>query len=207
MINPYVRLLAKTIILVFLFFVMIAPIILINQDLNFKKTSDLLFFIHRGLGLYAFSLVFLTLVMGSTITLLDRLFTPGKAFLFHQVIASLGFSLSILHPILLLSTYISEGNLGYILPFVTGTNLFYFFLGGFALLLLILTVTSALLRFKLGPKWLFIHRFNYLIFWLVFFHGLNLGVDTQTSFARLLYLTYGAIVGIVTIRRLLIYRI
>ncbi|MCR4306154.1 MAG: ferric reductase-like transmembrane domain-containing protein [Candidatus Daviesbacteria bacterium] len=202
-----IKLLVKTIILASLLFVLIAPLILLNQGLAFKKTSDLLFFLHRGLGIYAFSLIFLALLMGSTISLLDRFFTPGKAFVTHRIIAIVAFVLSLLHPLFLFSTYLSEGNLSYIIPFQTGTNLFYFFLGIFALMLLILTVTSALLRFRLGPKWLFIHRFNYLIFWLIFFHGLNLGVDTKTSFAGFLYLTYGAIVGIVTIRRLLIYRI
>ncbi len=197
----------KVFILIFLLFILIVPIILINQELSFKKTADLLFFIHRGLGLYAFSLIFLALVMGSTITLLDRLFTPGKAFVIHQVIASSGFTLAILHPVFLFSTYLLEGNLSYVIPFLSGINLFYFLLGIFALLLLILTVTSALLRFRLGPQWLFIHRLNYLVFWLIFFHGLNLGTDTQTYFARIIFLAYGLIVSAITIRRLLVYRI
>jgi|Napbiome12C3dose_1001474.scaffolds.fasta_scaffold00001_24 DMSO/TMAO reductase YedYZ heme-binding membrane subunit len=201
------KLFIKVIIFIFFLFVLSVPIILINQDLSFKKTADLLFFIHRGLGLYAFSLIFLALVMGSSITLLDRLFTPGRTFIVHQIIASLGFALAILHPASLLSTYISEGNLSYVIPFLLGINLFYFLLGIFALLLLILTVSSALLRFRLGPRWLSIHRFNYLVFWLVFFHSLYLGVDTQLSFARVIFLIYGVIVAVVTIRRILVNRV
>lgn len=201
------KLFIKVIIFIFFLFVLSVPIILINQDLSFKKTADLLFFIHRGLGLYAFSLIFLALVMGSSITLLDRLFTPGRTFIVHQVIASLGFALAILHPASLLSTYISEGNLSYVIPFLSGINLFYFLLGISALLLLTLTVASALLRFRLGPRWLFIHRFNYLVFWLVFFHSFYLGVDTETNFARVIFLTYGVIVAAVTIRRILVNRV
>lgn len=205
MTNSKRRRLAQAIILTLLTLVLLSPVILISPNLYFQKGADILFLVHRLFGLYAFSLIFVALVMGSEILFLDRIFTPGTAFRTHQLIGKVAFTLALLHPVFLYSTYFLENNLSYILPFQTGTNFFFYFLGVMALALLILTVSFALLRFTIGPRWLSIHRLNYFIFWLIFFHSLNLGVDLQTKDAQLLYITYGIVVGILTVRRITRY--
>ncbi len=197
------RLLAKVIILNLLLLILLIPIILLNQNIIFRKTADILFFIHRGLGLYAFSLIFIAIVLGSAMNIVDRFFPADKVFGLHKLVGKLAFTLVILHPIFLYSTYLVEGNLNYVLPFQEGSGIIYFSLGILALLLLTISVGAALLRFKIGIKWLYIHRLNYLIFWLIFFHSLNLGIDTQTSFAKSIYIAYGTVVAILTIRKFL----
>lgn len=201
------KLLAKIIILALFLSVLLVPIVLLNQNIIFKKPADVLFFIQRGLGLYAFSLIFIAIVMGSAMDVIDRFFPADKVFSFHKIVGKSAFTLSLLHPVFLYSTYFLEGNLNYVLPFQEGSSIIYYSLGILALLLLTVTVLAALLRFRIGIKWLYIHRLNYLIFWLIFFHSLNLGIDTQNSLARGLFMTYGTVVAILTIRKFLVYRI
>lgn len=201
------RKLGQSLILISFFIVLSAPVILLSQDLTIRKSADFLFFLQRASGLYSFSLIFIAIIMGSAMNVVDRFFPADKVFSFHKIVGKTAFVLAILHPVFLYGTYFLVGNLSYILPFQQGSSIIYYSLGILALLLLIVTVAAALARFRIGIKWLYIHRLNYLIFWLIFFHGLNLGVDTQTSFARFLFITYGVIVAILTIRKILIYRI
>lgn len=199
--------LGQILLLLSLVFILLAPIFLLNSQLNIRNATDVIFFLQRASGLYAFSLIFIAIIMGSAMNVVDRFFPADKVFSFHKIVGKTAFVLAILHPVFLYSTYFLAGNLSYILPFQQGSNIIYYSLGILALLLLIVTVAAALARFRIGIKWLYIHRLNYLIFWLIFFHGLNLGVDTQTSFARFLFITYGVVVAILTIRKILIYRI
>lgn len=199
--------LGQILLLLSLVFILLAPIFLLKSQLNIRNATDVIFFLQRASGLYAFSLIFIAIIMGSAMNVVDRFFPADKVFSFHKIVGKTAFVLAILHPVFLYSTYLPDKNLNYILPFQGGINLFYLSLGIIALILLTLTVSVALLRFRIGLKWLYIHRLNYLIFWLIFFHGLNLGVDTQTSFARFLFITYGVVVAILTIRKILIYRI
>jgi DMSO/TMAO reductase YedYZ heme-binding membrane subunit len=132
---------------------------------------------------------------------MDQVFPADKIFNFHQFVGKLAFVLVISQPVFLFATFFFERNLNYIIPFWKGSNFFYFSFGILALLLFILTVGAALMRFRIGLKWIYIHRLNYLIFWLIFFHSLALGVDLQSQQAKLLYISYGIIVGFLTIRR------
>lgn len=200
--------LGQILLLLSLVFILLAPILLLKSQLNIRNATDVIFFLQRASGLYAFSLIFIAIIMGSAMNVVDRFFPADKVFSFHKIVGKSAFTLALLHPIFLYSTYLSEHNLNFVSPFLKGTtNLFYFSMGILALSLLTISVGAALARFRIGIKWLYIHRLNYLIFWLIFFHGLNLGVDTQTGFARFLFITYGVVVAILTIRKILIYRI
>lgn len=199
--------LGQSLLLLFLVFILSVPIVLLKSQLNIRNSTDVLFFLQRASGLYAFSLIFIAIILGSAMNIVDRFFPADKVFSIHKIVGKSAFTLAIFHPIFLYSTYLLEHNLNYVLPFLEGSSIIYFYLGILALLLLTVSVGAALLRFKIGIKWLYIHRINYLIFWLIFFHGLNLGVDTQTSFARSIFITYGTVVAILTIRKFLIYRI
>lgn len=199
--------LGQSLLLLFLVFILSAPIVLLKSQLNIRNSTDVLFFLQRASGLYAFSLIFIAIIMGSAMNVVDRFFPADKVFSIHKIVGKSAFTLAIFHPIFLYSTYLLEHNLNYVLPFLEGSSIIYFYLGILALLLLTVSVGAALARFKIGIKWLYIHRINYLIFWLIFFHGLNLGVDTQTSYARSIFITYGIVVAILTIRKFLINRI
>ncbi len=201
------RKLGQTIILILLFLILSAPIVLLWPQLEIRNLNDVLFLFQRAAGLYAFSLIFIAIILGSAMNIIDRFFPADKVFSIHRIVGKSAFALALLHPVFLYSTYFLEGNLNYVLPFQEGSGIIYYSLGILALVLLIVTVGAALARFRIGIKWLYIHRLNYLIFWLIFFHGLNLGVDTQTNFARFLFVTYGFVVAILTIRKILIYRI
>lgn len=171
---------------------------------NFTLTNiqaDNLFLIHRIAGLYAFSLIFLQTVIGSTRVPLSQYFPPAKVLSFHMGSGKIAFLLALLHPALLYATYLFTSDFSYIDPFLAGEGAFYFNLGITAVLILILTVVAALMRAKIGPRWVTLHRLNYLVFWLIFFHSRNLGVDTHTQTAEIVFTIYAVIVAGVSLRK------
>lgn len=191
-------------ILIILGIILLTPPVFVLPNVHIQKISDYLFLIHKFLGLYAFSLIFIQMVAGSYMLWLDRYF-PGKIYNIHIFIGKSAFTFAILHPIVLYSTFFIEKNLSYINPFLDGVNLIYFSFGVFAYLLLIISVLAALLKHIIGTRWIYLHRLNYLIFWLIFFHSVNLGEDTQSFFSKQVYIVYGTVVGIITVRKVLIW--
>lgn len=189
-----------------LFVVLILPIFLLEGGFSFTKNSDLLFLIHRILGIYAFSLIFIQIILGSLRDVLNKFFPNNKLLKFHMGFGKIAFLLSILHPSLLFATYFTEKNLSYIWPFLEGESVIYFSFGVLALVALIISVSAAIFRLKIGPRWIYLHRLNYLIFWLVFFHSAKLGVDIHSDLAAWMYRIYGAIIAVLTARRIYLLR-
>ncbi len=144
-------------------------------------TNDYIFLIHRILGLSAFALIFIQIILGSLRINLK----------IHMKIGKVALILAILHPALLIGTNVS--------PFKEGFNQFYFSLGLIGLFLILLTAGAALLGTKVGPIWRYLHRLNYVLFWVIFFHSINLGIDTQSSIVKYIYYSGGIIVGLLTL--------
>lgn len=177
-----------------IFFVLIFPIYLIKQSwYDLSNNADILYLIHRILGLYAFSLIFLQIILGSAMRRLNKLF-PGRMFRIHKRVGYTAFTMATLHPILLYATAIPLGNFSYFESYPQGESALYYWIGIINISLLWISVLSAIFRVKIGPKWIYIHRINYLIFFLIFIHSLKLGVDTQLDSAKVVFSIYALIV-------------
>ena len=164
----------------------------------------MLFLIHRFFGLYAFSLIVVQEILGSGRQLVSKLFDSEKVINVHMIEGRIAFTCAVLHPTLLFSTYLVTHNLFYIKPFITPMNQFYVALGALGFTLLCLTVSAAIFSNLYGPRWINIHRLNYLVFWIIFIHSINIGVDVKTPIAYYVYFLYGVIVASLTIRRAII---
>lgn len=192
--------------LIFAYFaILLFPILLLKDNLTVSTKSDVLFLIHRALGLFAFSLIFLQIILGSSRALLSKIFVPSAILKTHMSLGKFAFVLSLLHPTLLFATYFTQHNLNLVTAYFHGITFFYYLLGVFALILLIVSLTAAIFRFVIGSRWIYLHRINYLIFWLIFFHSIRLGEDTQTDLAKAMYLVYGTTVGALTLRKIYIW--
>jgi hypothetical protein len=193
------------ILLIFAYFIiLVLPLYFIHPNWSTSSTTEVLFLWHRIIGLYAFSLIFLQIIVGSGRTLLNRIFPAGSVLRFHMTQGKIAFLLALLHPALLFATYITENNLEYVYGFMGGEATLYFYLGVTALSAMFVSVFAAIFRAMIGPKWIILHRINYLIFWLVFFHSFKLGVDVQTPTTNFIYMLYGAIVAMLTARKVFI---
>ncbi len=202
--SPY-RTFIKVLLLGLFFLVVLTPFWLMKDNLQTFSGSDLLFLIHRFLGLMAFSLIFTQIIMGSGRPILSRFFPSGQILKKHMLLGKLAFALALSHPILLFATILTEQNLSYITPFITGDSLLFYLLGVLAAILMIVSVCAAIFRLQIGPKWIYLHRLNYLIFWLIFFHSTNLGLELHSDFAQNLYWGYAIIVVILTLNKLYLW--
>ena len=178
------------------------PVILLQENWSVTNTTDLIFAVHRIVGLYAFFLIFIQIILGSGMGLLSKIFTTKLISNLHQRIGKLAFTLVLAHPILLFATYFPNQNFDYVSSFWNGTNFIFFACGVIALLLLTISVATAIFRQSIGKNWIYIHRINYLIFWLIFYHSYNLGTDTKASLAQNIYLVFAVVVGFLTLRKL-----
>lgn len=141
-------------------------------------------------GLYAFTLVWLQVMIGSNRRWLQSLF-PG-ILRYHRWQGAFAFLLAMLHPLLLiggigLEAYLRDA-------FVAPDLVLFVWFGRLALFLLALTVATALLRRLqwLRRRWHAIHYLNYVIFVLVWIHSWMVGSDIRATGLRWLWLAFAA---------------
>ncbi|MBI4039290.1 hypothetical protein HY388_00490 [Candidatus Daviesbacteria bacterium] len=184
-----------------IFILLVVPLILINQNtpiLSFFAYSnqEQVFFLQRATGLYGFTLIFLQIVLGSGRTWLSQFFPSSKVITWHKTIGKIALLAIISHPFLafFIPSFLPEFFQNNPLGFLAGTAAF---------ALIMATVFSALLAAKIGPAWIKIHRFNYLVFVLILFHSWQIGADTHNSLAILWQATLGLVVGFLFAKKLL----
>lgn len=132
-------------------------------------------------GLLAFTLIFLQIVVGSFINLL-RPVVGNKAILnFHIWQGIAAFILAHLHPLFFAIS------LGFKRILTMGG---YVVWGRVALLLIVVSVAAGLLRTLpwMQKHWRWVHRLNYLIFALIYWHSWSLGDDVKEFPMLILYL-------------------
>lgn len=129
-------------------------------------------------GLLAFTLIWLQIMIGTFMRHLLRVF-PG-IFRFHRFEGILALTFSLLHPGLL---FFSLGWDYFKFEFITPEQRLFLVLGYLAVTILLTTVTTALLYRHplLIRNWRWVHRLNYLVLPLIFFHSKNLGGDLQSQ--------------------------
>lgn len=157
------------------------------EGADFARANRLLFPLA---GLYAFTLVWLQVMIGSNRRWLTRLW-PG-IIRYHRVEGVFAFLFAQAHPLLLIAgfgfdSYVRDA-------FVSPDRVLFAWFGRIALLLLTVTVATALLwRLQwLKRRWHVIHYLNYFVFALVWIHSWVLGSDVQTTSLRWAWLFYGA---------------
>jgi len=139
-------------------------------------------------GLYAFTLLWLQFLMGSTMWPLQKIFKRIEPI--HRANGVIVLLLALLHPGLLLLAVGVEQFIGY--EFVPEAMRPYVMAGSAALTIMIITVSAALLgktKF-LKRSWRWIHYANYLMFVLVWTHSWFVGSDVQGSVLQYLWIFY-----------------
>lgn len=116
-------------------------------------------------ALWAVTLLFANIVTGAFRPWFGRLFRPRAVHRFHHAVGLTGFALAVAHGVMAAVF----GIVGYAIAPV--------WLGPLALALLALAIAAALLRTRWRRRWRWIHRVNYLVFFIVLTHGLVIGAD------------------------------
>jgi len=179
--------------------------------------ARLINFIQRGLGLLAFTLLFVQIILGAFMyKIIEKI--GGWVFNLH-VLQGIGiYFLVLLHPILFMFfNYYLGSKLDPYAVFVnaclickTATQ-YYYTVGIISFWLLTLTVITAILR-KTSPwfmkNWRKFHALNYLVFLAVGIHGFFLGTDFRIqpfyTFAIMAHVTIFGLVLFVELPRLFV---
>jgi predicted ferric reductase len=161
--------------------------------IEFLRSADFHVFASRAFplfGLYAFTLLWVQFLLGAAMPIWRRVYSGIERF--HRVQGVFVLLFALTHAGLVLAGF---GISGYLTRSFLPDHLRPFaLLGQTALYLLLLTVSTALLRRTrwLAKRWRFIHYANYVVFVLAWVHSWNIGTDIQTSALRWFWLAYGA---------------
>jgi glycine/D-amino acid oxidase-like deaminating enzyme/nitrite reductase/ring-hydroxylating ferredoxin subunit/DMSO/TMAO reductase YedYZ heme-binding membrane subunit len=162
------------------------------------RTVELLVF--PLFGLYAFVLVWAQVMLGSSMPVWRKVFPWIEKF--HRAEGVFVLLFALIHPSLLFLAY---GPADYLAKtFVTSEQKLFVTLGQFQLLLLVLTVSTALLRNTRLVKrwWRYVHWANYLVFISAWTHSWFLGSDVQTSGLRYVWIFFGITFVISSVARI-----
>lgn len=172
-------------------------ILLIPGYTFFKNNSHPfeLYTLFRLFGLYGFTLIWAQLIIGPFMTPLRRVFGP-KILDWHRSEGLFAFIFATIHPAILgLAYYLSTKDLRLwhaLSNYLPGNLYLYGLLGPAAWTLLVVTITTALLRTKawFNRFWRYFHFLNYLLFVLIFLHSYKIGSDTKVEPLQSLYFIF-----------------
>lgn len=199
-------LLVAIILTILPFFLLLTTIdhTLINTDLEvyLLQLSGVLGNIFGFIGLV---LLFWQFILG--VRFISRFFTPDLVSMtkVHTFIGKYGLLLVLLHPVLVMYSYL-EDILWIFLPNLSSSTGIFIGLGRIALILLfVIYVTSALLRSKMKYRpWLYLHYLAYPIILFVFIHSLQVGTFLEEIIPlRVLWVALFATFIILTIYRII----
>lgn len=140
-------------------------------------------------GAVAIHLLWLQIIIGMNQRRLIPLFP--KIFRVHRFIGIAALIAALLHPLLLL---VALGPAKYLtFAFVPQQLVPYVIAAEAAVLLLLLTVISALLQHRpfFAKRWRALHLLNYLVFFLIWWHGWGIGLPSRVPLAAALWIFYG----------------
>jgi DMSO/TMAO reductase YedYZ heme-binding membrane subunit len=170
--------------ILFVLAVVAAPFALINKDFAMlgMGTDETLHTLLRFCALMGISLLFLQIVTGAFRPILRRMFRPRTVQSFHTAFGLTGLALIICHFVFLIPS-IGEhwANL----------NHGFFVLGPIMLLVLLTTITPALLLRRTHPAvWSRLHVLNYLVFTVGLIHAMGIGTQGSALSGRILFAIY-----------------
>lgn len=161
----------------------------------------------RFLGLTAFILLFVEIILGAFMDRISMIF-GGWVFNFHQLQGKFVYLLALIHPIffIILNHFVKSG----FDPYAAFINIcmicstkreLYISFGRIGFWLLTITVFAAIFRSSntwLKTNWRKLHVVNYIIFLIIGAHGFLVGSDFTTQpFYGFAILAYAIIVGII----------
>ncbi len=146
-----------------------------------KNEEDALAVMSSLAALLAVSLLFLEVMIGSFRPLLARVFKPARLGQLHIALGLIGLAFVLTHFVLLIP------KLG---EHFSTDNRTLFIAGPIMLVLLILTITTALMFRRFTSSWRPIHLLNYVILVTAIVHGLVIGDDAGMLALRLLLCVY-----------------
>lgn len=164
--------------LLWFFLLVLGPITVIRNTPPYflAEPSGLLNFLQRIIGLMAFTLLFIQIILGSLMEkLVEKL--GGWIFKFHITEGIVAYGLILVHPLLL-----KFDPLYVFLGFSSQGAEFYYSFGRSAFWLLTVGVAAGLLRTQpwLQNNWRKFHVLNYVAFFLVWYHSFKVGTDIGT---------------------------
>lgn len=148
-------------------------------------------------GLYALTLVWFQVMLGSLQPLWEKIWPKIVSFHRTQGLFALLFALT--HPTLL---FVTVGLRSYLArDFVAPDQVKWMYFGYTALFIMLLTISTALLRRRrsMAKWWRKIHILNYVLFASAWIHSYNLGTDIQSTGLKYLWYWYGLSVLVVII--------
>lgn len=125
----------------------------------------------RLAGLYAFTLMFFSIVTGALAPRFYILFDPRRAYRFHIACGAAGFGLAVVHGTVVLVT-------GYF----RGYNAVWV-IGPVVIALMAVTIATALDHHRLPRVWRAMHQINYALFAAIFVKALVIGQDVSAPTA------------------------
>lgn len=155
------------------------------EGVDFKTGSRLLFPL---VGLYAFTLVWTQLILGSSAAPWRKIFPAITKI--HRRVGTFTFLFALLHPGLMILAF-GPDFLGY--RFLDPTLTLFAYAGTIAILIISLTALTAIFwRVNFIRRyWRTVHYLNYVTFALVWYHSWNIGSDVQTTNLKWLWLFFG----------------
>jgi len=148
---------------------------------SLSTTSELIYSLFKIAGLVAFTLIGIQVSTGPFMSVWEKLY-GSKYYLFHAFSGIFSLVFAFLHPILLF-VYLAIVKTSFF-NFVSGFT-FHVYLGPLALLLMILTVSTAtssvLIKKVAFGRWRYIHFLNYAVFISAFLHSFIIGSDFTAS--------------------------
>lgn len=173
------------------------------SGLDAQTTSLALFPV---VGLLAFSLLWVQLMIGSTRPWLERVFP--KILGYHMWQGIFVFLFAVLHPLLRFAGY---GPVAYFENTAIGVDpalSAWLLVGVFQLFLMVLTVAAGLLRrwTKLRRHWHTVHVFNYIVFALAWMHSWSLGAEPTSPQLRWVWIFFGVSALLATAFRFIPWR-
>jgi hypothetical protein len=193
--------------IVILFLVPVTVLHTTSIAIALKNPANLTNFIQRMIGLTAFALLSVQLILGAFMDMLTEKI-GGWIFKFHVVEGAIIYCLALLHPLffMIFSHFIGSGWNPY-LVFVNvcllcQTRIDYFYtLGRISFWLLTIASFAGIFRAStpwLKANWRKLHVINYPIFLIVGLHGFLIGTDFRIQpFYSFAILAYAIVVGIV----------
>jgi methionine sulfoxide reductase heme-binding subunit len=184
-------------------------------SLVLKNSATLTNYIQRDLGLFAFTLMFVQILLGAFMDKLQEKI-GGWIFNFHVFEGGLVYTLALVHPLFLIlfNHYVGIGWDPYrvfinVCLLCQTPLLYYYTLGMISFWLLTLAVFGGVFRSAspwLKAHWRKLHIINYIVFLVVGLHGFLIGTDFRYqpfySFALVAYALVAGVVIFIELPRL-----
>ena len=167
--------------------------------------NSLPWFVTRAAAITSYGLLFLMIVMGELMAsgMLYDFISPMRAWLIHKYLAiSFGVALMVHLISLLFDKFVSFGIWDVLIPFHSNYRSFSVAFGivGFYVVLIVM-VSSLIVRFQRSSWWRKLHFLVYPLFVLGLLHGLLTGTDSRNIFMFGLYVVTGIVFCVLLLQR------